>query len=124
MTNLESLRTEQALQCWRAAVKKDPDFAQALALIGYLSSDPAEQASVLSRAKRLQGRASQSDRLLITWISGVHDGDAVAAIAAMNDLLSLYPNDGRLAFLAGRIPRKLYAQASSPMEGRIAASTT
>jgi thiazole synthase len=29
---------------------------------------------------------------------------------------------GRLAFLAGRIPRKLYAQASSPMEGRIAAS--
>jgi len=27
---------------------------------------------------------------------------------------------GRLAFLAGRMPRKLYAQASSPMEGRIA----
>ncbi len=26
---------------------------------------------------------------------------------------------GRLAFLAGRIPRKLYATASSPMEGRI-----
>jgi len=29
---------------------------------------------------------------------------------------------GRLAFLSGRIPRKLYAQASSPMEGRIASS--
>src|SRR5262249_4675930 len=29
---------------------------------------------------------------------------------------------GRLAYLAGRIPRKLYAQASSPMEGRIAAA--
>jgi thiazole synthase len=29
---------------------------------------------------------------------------------------------GRLAYLAGRIPRKMYAQASSPMEGRIAAS--
>jgi thiazole synthase len=27
---------------------------------------------------------------------------------------------GRLAYLAGRIPRKIYAQASSPMEGRIA----
>jgi thiazole synthase len=26
---------------------------------------------------------------------------------------------GRLAFLAGRIPRKMYASASSPMEGRI-----
>lgn len=31
---------------------------------------------------------------------------------------------GRLAFLAGRIPRKLYAQASSPMEGRIAPANT
>jgi thiazole synthase len=30
---------------------------------------------------------------------------------------------GRLAYLAGRIPRKLYATASSPMEGRITAST-
>jgi thiazole synthase len=29
---------------------------------------------------------------------------------------------GRLAYLSGRIPRKLYAQASSPMEGRIAAA--
>src|SRR5262245_10702554 len=29
---------------------------------------------------------------------------------------------GRLAYLAGRIPRKLYAQASSPLEGRIAPS--
>jgi thiazole synthase len=29
---------------------------------------------------------------------------------------------GRLAFLAGRIPRKLYATASSPWEGRIAPS--
>ncbi len=29
---------------------------------------------------------------------------------------------GRLAFLAGRIPKKLYAQASSPMEGRISSS--
>ncbi len=30
---------------------------------------------------------------------------------------------GRLAYLAGRIPRKLYATASSPMEGRIATSS-
>jgi thiazole synthase len=28
---------------------------------------------------------------------------------------------GRLSYLAGRIPKKLYAQASSPMEGRITA---
>ena len=27
---------------------------------------------------------------------------------------------GRLAYLSGRIPKKLYATASSPMDGRIA----
>jgi thiazole synthase len=31
---------------------------------------------------------------------------------------------GRLAYLAGRIPKKMYAQASSPMEGRIAGSVS
>jgi len=31
---------------------------------------------------------------------------------------------GRLAYLAGRIPKKLYATASSPMEGRIAPATS
>ena len=31
-------------------------------------------------------------------------------------------DSGRLAYLSGRIPKKLYAQASSPMEGRIAPS--
>ena len=30
---------------------------------------------------------------------------------------------GRLAYLAGRIPKRLYATASSPEEGNIAAST-
>jgi thiazole synthase len=29
---------------------------------------------------------------------------------------------GRLAYLAGRMPRRLYATASSPMEGRVAPS--
>jgi thiazole synthase len=33
-------------------------------------------------------------------------------------------DSGRLAYLAGRIPRKLYATASSPMEGRIASNAS
>src|SRR5207244_1152759 len=49
-----------------------------------------------------------------------------SAIAHAQDALRMawamrYACDaGRLAYLGGRIPRKLYAQASSPMEGRIA----
>jgi thiazole synthase len=48
------------------------------------------------------------------------------AVAAARDPLRMAhamrqaTDAGRLAYLAGRIPRKLYAWASSPMEGRIA----
>lgn len=51
--------------------------------------------------------------LLNTGIAGAKD--ALRMAHAMRHACEA----GRLAYLAGRIPRKLYAQASSPMEGRI-----
>jgi thiazole synthase len=52
--------------------------------------------------------------LLNTGIAGARDPIAMAQ--AMRHALDA----GYLAFRAGRIPRKLYASASSPLEGRIA----
>jgi thiazole synthase len=52
--------------------------------------------------------------LMNTGIAGARD--AVAMARAMK----LAVEAGRLAFLAGRIPRKMYAAASSPLEGMIA----
>ena len=43
MVNMEDLRTEWALAGWRAAAKKDPNFAQAEILVAYLTQDPAEE---------------------------------------------------------------------------------
>jgi thiazole synthase len=54
--------------------------------------------------------------LLNTGIA--HAADPLRMAAAMRHACLA----GRQAFLAGRIPRKLYAQASSPTEGRIAPS--
>jgi thiazole synthase len=54
--------------------------------------------------------------LLNTGIA--HAKDALRMARAMR----LAAESGRLAFLAGRIPKKLYATASSPTEGTIAAS--
>lgn len=51
--------------------------------------------------------------LLNTGIA--HARDPLRMAFAMRDAC----NSGRLAYLAGRIPRKLYATASSPWEGRI-----
>jgi thiazole synthase len=54
--------------------------------------------------------------LLNTGIA--HAKDAVRMARAMR----LAAESGRLAYLSGRIPKKLYATASSPTEGTIAAS--
>ena len=56
--------------------------------------------------------------LLNTGIA--HAQDPLRMAWAMNQACTA----GRLAFLAGRIPKKLYAQASSPMEGRIGAAAS
>jgi thiazole synthase len=49
--------------------------------------------------------------LMNTAIAGAQDA------VAMAEAMSLAVRAGRLAFLAGRIPRKMYATASSPIEG-------
>jgi len=51
--------------------------------------------------------------LMNTAIAGAQDP------VAMAEAMKLAVRAGRLAYLSGRIPRKLYATASSPWEGRI-----
>ena len=51
--------------------------------------------------------------LMNTAIAGAQDPVAMAE-AMKHAVLA-----GRLAFLAGRIPRKMYATASSPVEGMV-----
>jgi thiazole synthase len=51
--------------------------------------------------------------LMNTGIAGAKDPIAMARA------MKLAVEAGRLAFQAGRIPKKLYAQASSPIEGMI-----
>jgi thiazole synthase len=51
--------------------------------------------------------------LMNTAIAGAQDP------VAMAESMKLAVRAGRLAFLAGRIPRKLYATASSPVEGMV-----
>ena len=51
--------------------------------------------------------------LMNTAIAGAQDP------VAMAEAMKLAVRAGRLAFLAGRIPRKMYANASSPVEGLV-----
>ena len=118
MGDLEKLRRADALEDLRAAVKHDPKFAQACILISQLTHDPDEQVSARSRAEQLAAHATPGERLLIRWISGVQENNYVPAIAAMNDLLAMYPQDHRTAFLAGRwlVHQRRYAQGIFVLE--------
>ena len=101
MRTFEEYRLNETLQYLREAAKADPKFAQAFIMIAKISKDPAEQAAARRRAKRLAPTVSPGERLLIRWLAGAQEDDYLPAIAAMNDLLEKYPDDARLAFLAG-----------------------
>ena len=69
------------------------------------------------------GTASDAAVAMELGADGVLMNTAIALAdepVRMARAMALAVEAGREAYLAGRIPRKLYAQASSPMEGRIA----
>jgi tetratricopeptide (TPR) repeat protein len=118
MVDLEAVRRADALNDLRGAVKRDPKFAQAYILISHLTHDPDEQVATRARAQQLAPHATGGERLLIRWLAGVQENDYVPAIAAMNDLLAMYPQDYRTAFLAGRwlVHQRRYAQGIFVLE--------
>lgn len=101
MRYFEGYDLKQTLADLREAEKSDPDFAQALILISHLTRDPAEQSATRSRAKQLAAKVSPGEKLLIRWMAGAQENDYLPAIAAMNDLLAMFPADQRVAFMAG-----------------------
>ncbi len=71
------------------------------------------------------GTASDAAIAMELGVDGVLMNTGVAGAkdpVLMAEAMRLAVDSGRKAFLAGRIPRKLYATASSPLEGAIAAS--
>jgi tetratricopeptide (TPR) repeat protein len=122
MVDLEALRRADALNDLRAAIKRDPKFAQAQILISHLTHDPDEQVAARARAEQLVSQVSPGERLLIRWLAGVQQNNCVPAIAAMNDLLAMYPKDHRTAFLAGRwlVHQRRYAQGIFVLQHAVA----
>jgi tetratricopeptide (TPR) repeat protein len=122
MVDLEALRRSDALNDLRAAVKRDPKFAQAQILISHLTHDPNEQVAARTRAVQLASQVTPGEKLLIRWLSGVQENNYVPAISAMNDLLAMYPKDHRTAFLAGRwlVHQRRYAQGIFVLERAVA----
>lgn len=101
MQDYENLRLERANIGWRAAAKADPDFALAYLWIGFNSRDPEETSVARAKAKALAARVTPGERLMIQWIASVQENNYLAGIAAMNDMVEMYPKDKRVLYLVG-----------------------
>jgi tetratricopeptide (TPR) repeat protein len=121
---VENQQIHMALKSWRSAIRVEPNFALAHLFLGYFTKDPVEEQDELSRAKELIGQVSPPERLAITWIAGARESNYLEAIAAMNDLLAQYPDDGRLTFLAARwlMSQEEYDQGVKLLERAVAGS--
>src|SRR5215471_10543047 len=99
MVNYENHRWNLALNDWHEAVKLDPKFALAYTWICMTTTDPAEESTNRALARASMQDTSPGEQLMVRWMAGTHENNYVEGIAAMNDLLAMYPRDKRLNFL-------------------------
>jgi tetratricopeptide (TPR) repeat protein len=92
---------EQALANWRKATTKDPNFSQAWVYVLWLTPDPGEAQQAAEKAQLASQGVTPGERLLVKWMISRNQGRFVDAIAAMNDLLAIYPRDAELNIMAG-----------------------
>jgi tetratricopeptide (TPR) repeat protein len=92
---------DAALAQWRALTKTDPEFALAYAFLSFATKDPAEEKTAREKARALQSKVTPGERLVIQWMTDVREGNYLAGIAAMNDVVAMYPRDKQLVYLAG-----------------------
>jgi predicted Zn-dependent protease len=81
------------------AATKDPHFALAYAVWSYAANRSQPNAEALKHAKALASKSTPDEQLLVNWLVDVQQGDNLAAIGAMNDLLARFPNDKHVLYL-------------------------
>src|SRR5712672_4304220 len=75
MQDYENLYLERCNEDWRAAVKEDPNLAVAWVWIAFNSGNPEEISAARAKAKALAPKLTPGERLMITWIVKVQEGD-------------------------------------------------
>jgi tetratricopeptide (TPR) repeat protein len=98
--DLDEVEQAKAADVLRRVVALEPDFAMGHELLSQTSLDPAEQLKEQNKAFATRSHASHSEQLVIEWFQNAADHKLIPAITDMNDLLSQYPHDKWVVFLA------------------------
>ncbi len=82
-------------------MKEDAGVAVAWAWIAFNSRNSAEVSAARDKAKALLPKITPGEQLMVRWIADVQEGNYIAGISAMNDMLAMFPKDKHLLYLAG-----------------------
>ena len=95
----ENVLLDLSIDSAHKAAVKDSHSALAFAMWSYAANHSRPVPEALQRARDLAPKAAPEEQLLVNWLVDVQQGDNIAAIGAMNDLLAHFPNDKHILYL-------------------------
>ena len=95
----ENVLLDLSIDSAHKAALKDSHSALAFAMWSYAANHSRPVPEALQRARELVPKAAPEEQLLVNWLVDVQQGDNIAAIGAMNDLLAHFPNDKHILYL-------------------------
>ncbi len=101
---LDSYETAQfadAVKHAQIAAEKDPQSALAYAVWSYAARLIGSAPDALVKAQALSAKSAPDEKLLVAFMVGTQQADALPAIIAMNDLVQKHPKDKHVLYLAG-----------------------
>jgi hypothetical protein len=97
----ENAQYDESIQHSKLAAKEDPSCALAFALWSYAARWTTPAPDAVQKALALSAKSAADEKLLVTFMTGTQEADALPAIMAMNDLVNKHPRDKHMLYLAG-----------------------
>jgi tetratricopeptide (TPR) repeat protein len=97
---LDRVEQAQSIEILRKAIQVDPKFAMGHEFLAQISLDSAEQVGEQEKAFATRNHASSSEQMVIEWYQDAADHKLISAITKMNDVLSQYPHDKWVVWMA------------------------
>jgi tetratricopeptide (TPR) repeat protein len=97
----ENAQYPDAIEHAKLAIAKDPQCALAYALWSYAARWNNAAPEAVQKALRLADKSAADEKLLVKFMVGTQEANALPAIMAMNDLVEKHPKDKHVLYLAG-----------------------